>query len=88
MPALLLCLLLILAGPARAQTGPLTDPARSCVQAVTLVEREHDLPAGLLLAIARVESGRPDPATGAVLPWPWTINAEGEGAGSPLARKR
>lgn len=30
-------------------------------------------------AIARVESGRPDPRTGVVQPWPWTINAEGVG---------
>jgi hypothetical protein len=29
-------------------------------------------------AIGLVESGRPD-ATGAVHPWPWTINAEGKG---------
>jgi hypothetical protein len=37
----------------------------------------------LLAAIARVESGRRDPATGAVEPWPWTINAEGRGSFFP-----
>ena len=33
----------------------------------------------MLLAIGRVEAGRADPLTGAVAPWPWTINAEGQG---------
>jgi hypothetical protein len=32
-----------------------------------------------LQAIGRVESGRRDPETGHFAPWPWTINAEGEG---------
>lgn len=31
-----------------------------------------------MAAIGRVESGRPDPQ-GVVNPWPWSINAEGEG---------
>jgi len=33
---------------------------------------------GLLPALARVESGRPDGA-GAIRPWPWTIDVEGQG---------
>ncbi len=37
------------------------------------------LPAGLLRAIGRVESGRRDPASGTFAPWPWTINANGQG---------
>ncbi|MBW6398801.1 transglycosylase SLT domain-containing protein [Roseomonas sp. HJA6] len=37
------------------------------------------MPAGLLQAIGRVESGRRDPVTGQFGPWPWTINAEGRG---------
>jgi len=36
-------------------------------------------PDKLLPAIARVESGRLDPATGKVRPWPWTINVDGTG---------
>jgi hypothetical protein len=40
-------------------------------------EIDAELPQGLLVAIARVESGRRDPASGAAIPWPWTINAEG-----------
>ncbi len=37
------------------------------------------LPPGLLLAIGRVESGRRDPVSGQVAPWPWTIDAAGTG---------
>ncbi len=37
------------------------------------------VPDRLLDAIAMVESGRRDPISGAVYPWPWTINAEGVG---------
>lgn len=33
----------------------------------------------MLAAIGRVESGRRDPISGAWHPWPWTVNAEGEG---------
>jgi hypothetical protein len=37
------------------------------------------VPDRLLDAIAVVESGKRDPVSGAVYPWPWTINAEGIG---------
>ncbi|MBN9561514.1 MAG: transglycosylase SLT domain-containing protein [Alphaproteobacteria bacterium] len=33
----------------------------------------------MLSSVAKVESGKRDPATGAWQPWPWTINIEGEG---------
>lgn len=39
-------------------------------------ERSWGLPAGLLAAIGKVESGRPDAQGGG---WPWTINAAGRG---------
>jgi hypothetical protein len=32
-----------------------------------------------MAAIGRVESGRRDPVSGAVHPWPWTVDAEGQG---------
>jgi hypothetical protein len=48
-----------------------------CRPAAMAAEIDAELPQGLLLAIARVESGRRDPASGAAIPWPWTINAEG-----------
>ncbi len=50
-----------------------------CRAAITEAERGANLPRGLLQAIGRVESGRRDPETGQFAPWPWTINAEGEG---------
>ncbi|MCK8785769.1 transglycosylase SLT domain-containing protein [Roseomonas sp. NAR14] len=56
------------------------DPGRLCRAAIATAEREAGLPAQMLHAIARVESGRRDPATGLVLPWPWIINAEGRGS--------
>lgn len=55
------------------------DPGALCNQAILAAEREHAVPAALLQAIAKVESGRADPRTGMVTPWPWTINAEGQG---------
>jgi hypothetical protein len=54
-----------------------------CLAAGALVEREANLPARLMAAIARVESGRRDPATGTIQPWPWAINAEGRGSFYP-----
>jgi len=53
--------------------------ASACEAAGTDAERLHAVPSGLLLAIGRVESGRRDPSTGQVSPWPWTINAAGAG---------
>lgn len=50
-----------------------------CRRAIAAAERAHGIPPHLLAAIGRVESGRRDPSTGTVNPWPWTINAEGEG---------
>ncbi len=50
-----------------------------CADAVQAAERTHGLPPGLLLAISRVESGRTDPATNRVTPWPWTVQAEDKG---------
>lgn len=60
-------------GTARAEPGLL------CRAAIQAAEREAGIPAHLLTAIGRVESGRRDPETGAFHPWPWTINAEGRG---------
>lgn len=71
----LLPLLLVLFRPDRAEA----DPAQLCRAAIAVAEGEHGIPVGLLQAIGRVESGRRDPATRRVAPWPWTINAEGRG---------
>ena len=53
---------------------------RLCRRAIYAAERAHGIPSHLLAAIARVESGRRDQATGAFNPWPWTINADGQGS--------
>ncbi len=33
-----------------------------------------------MAAIGQVESGRRDPVSGALRPWPWTVDAEGQGS--------
>jgi hypothetical protein len=73
MRPLLLVLLLLIPTAARA------EPGRLCRAAIQAAERAAGIPAQLLMAIGRVESGRRDPETGAFHPWPWTINAEGRG---------
>lgn len=55
------------------------DAFNACEQAGIAAEQENGLPAGLLLAIGRVESGRWDASRGRVTPFPWTINAAGKG---------
>jgi hypothetical protein len=50
-----------------------------CRAAVAAAERGGGIPAHLLAAINRVESSRRDPVSGAMNPWPWTVNAEGQG---------
>ncbi len=65
--------------PAAAAPGTST-PGTLCRAAISAAERAHAIPAGLLLAIGLVESGRTDPATGQRHPWPWAVNAEGRGA--------
>ncbi len=92
---LLLSALLVAPGvSARAQVAPVTqpakpaatpfkrtlaDPATLCETAITTAEFVARLPPRLLAAISVTETGRVDPAHGRIRPWPWTINAEGEG---------
>jgi hypothetical protein len=78
--ALLGLCLFALVTPARADTRqPLTvPPGSACRVAAADAERRAGIPPALLAAIARVESGRAD-LSGGTTPWPWTINAEGEG---------
>ena len=63
--------------------GARAEDWRACREAVEAAEREAALPPGLLHAIARTESGRRDPATGRVEPWPWALNAAGMGMHAP-----
>ena len=55
------------------------DPATLCETAATTAEYVGRLPPRLLAAISVTETGRVDPVSGRVRPWPWTINAEGSG---------
>src|ERR1700721_4178174 len=73
-PLFCLCFAIAQAAPAVPRRPAL------CVPAITTAENSLRLPPHLLEAIAEVESGRPDPSTGRLQPWPWTINAEGVGA--------
>lgn len=77
-----LLLPLLLALPlvaASARAAPLfADPGRQCRAAIAAAERNFGIPAGLMAAIGRVESGRQG-ADGQVEPWPWSIDAEGNG---------
>lgn len=54
-------------------------PGLLCRTAIAAAERAANLPPQLLAAIGRVESGRRDPRSGAFHPWPWAMNAEGQG---------
>ncbi|HTW72128.1 MAG TPA: transglycosylase SLT domain-containing protein [Acetobacteraceae bacterium] len=72
----LLCLLF---ATGRAAPPVLTRAPALCEPAITAAQDSWRLPPRLLEAIAQVESGRPDIA-GRLQPWPWTINAEGQGA--------
>lgn len=66
-------------GAAFAAGEPAVPPPSLCETAITTAEYTAHLPVRMLGAIALVESGRIDSATGLVRPWPWTINAEGIG---------
>lgn len=75
LPALACALLLLAAASPRAAA----DPTLACRGAIARAEGAAGIPAGLLQAIGRVESGRRNPETGSFGPWPWAINAEGRG---------
>jgi hypothetical protein len=74
-------LALLLAWPAAARAGepPGQAEGADCAVAIAAAERSGDIPAGLLAAIGQVESGRADPVSGVVRPWPWTVYADGAG---------
>jgi len=50
-----------------------------CTAAIMAAQQRVAIPDRLLLAIAIVETGRPQGPGGLLMPWPWTINAEGAG---------
>jgi soluble lytic murein transglycosylase-like protein len=72
--------------PITAATYPITSMQSSpsavidaCRSAIKAAEASYKIPTGLLMAIGQTESGRRDPASGQIQPWPWTVNAAGRG---------
>lgn len=72
------CAVLLLL-PARAAVADIAASV-ACGVAGRAAEQAAGLPPNLLISIGMVESGRADPLTGQVAPWPWTVNADGKGA--------
>jgi hypothetical protein len=63
-------------GDARAGTPVM--PSGLCADAIQTAQARYAVPTGLLFAIGQVESGRADPATHRVAPWPWTVQAQNQ----------
>ncbi len=86
-PVLVLILALLAPGLAAARDGTSAAPPPSwdeqqsalCTQAIAAAQTRHHLPAGLLGTMAKVESGRPINTLADIRPWPWTVDADGEG---------
>ena len=62
-----------------AAPTPVLEVSRLCSQNFARVERELGIPKQLVQAISMSESGRWSDDARAVVPWPWTINAQGKG---------
>ena len=85
MKPILAAILLLLTQPlGSANAEGLISADSVCAAAAAAAERQYGLPAGLLLAIGKVESGRAT-AQGR-MPWPWSINAEGADTVTDSAR--
>lgn len=69
-----ICVWLGLAGRADASA----EIALLCDQAAALAAEETGVPAAILMAISRVETGRT--LDGSLNPWPWTVNQAGDGS--------
>jgi hypothetical protein len=76
--AVVLAALLLATAPADAGAWAV-EQSELCHVAAQQAERQYHLPQGLLIAIAKAESGRPIISLGDVRPWPWTIDADGTG---------
>jgi hypothetical protein len=72
--------MVLLAATASARAAAPPDwPGGLCSAAITAAQARHAVPKGLLFAIGEVESGRIDPATRRITPWPWTVQAQNQG---------
>lgn len=74
---LLIAATLVGAGHAHAARTPAEQQSAACKRAIAAAQRRWHTPPGLLLAIARTESGRPLPPEPGLQPWPWAIDADG-----------
>ena len=73
---------LLLAPPvlaAEPTADALVSGARLCTQHFPIAEQRYGVPNHLLAAISSTESGRWHSGLGLAVPWPWTINVEGQG---------
>ena len=77
------CLWTLAVHAAPVPANPTGEQGLLCRRAVQQAEIGSGLPQNLLEGIARVESGRIDPVTGRMHPWPWTVDAEGQGSFFP-----
>jgi len=80
---LALILALVAAPPSQALAAEARGDWALCRQAIAAVEGRTSVPPGLLNAIGLVETGRRDPRTGRLEPWPWSYNVEGESHAAP-----
>lgn len=55
------------------------EGAKLCTRNLARYERQYGIPQHLLSAISATESGRYHNGLKLTLPWPWTINVEGQG---------
>lgn len=76
---LLVAVLLLIGGRTARATIPGLPTQALCAAETSSAERSYGIPSQLLDAISLVESGRYDAESRAVLAWPWTVMAEGEG---------
>jgi hypothetical protein len=69
--------------PALCLAGPMGNSINQdktlCVRPIAEAERREGIPARLLGAVSLAESGRPDAGGSAIVAWPWTVMAEGNG---------
>jgi hypothetical protein len=65
--------------PQIAESTWVVQQSELCAAALRQAEQRYHLPAGLLVSIARAESGRPITSLTDIRPWPWTIDADGAG---------
>jgi hypothetical protein len=69
----------LLAAAGAAAGAPVPPPEEVCAAETARSEQLYGIPATLLATISIVESGRYDRDRKAVIAWPWTVMAEGQG---------